>query len=166
MNKLTAFAFPALLIASAIACVTGTISDDVSISESIAIPAVTPLMVGSVQLPEQSFPLDVSGAMSDLAKIGALSLTVKHNVLSGSDAEIVQNVVIGIAPTDGSMQAIETSGAGGAEMPVDTAALLKVLSEGPVTLTVTMTVDASKLSTEASTLNYDLEVSADLKVKK
>lgn len=167
MNKLTILAFPALFAACAFAgCVNGTISDDVSISESIPVPAATPLMTGAVQLPSQSFSFDVSGPISDLTKLGTLSLAVKHNALYGADTSVVQHVVIDIAPKDGSYPPIEVSGAGGEEMSVNTPVLLMVLLEGPTTLTVTMTVDASKLSTEASELSYELELGADLSVKK
>jgi hypothetical protein len=133
-----------LVCACAIGCVQGTASDDASVSESFSLPAspvpIPPGVSGTVDTVQT---YDISSALSNLGKIGGLSVSFPSSVLTGSDLSFMNHVKITMSPqTDGggmpeaTMVDTDVSGTTSVNLPItmDNGTMLRYLSSGPVSL--------------------------------
>ena len=167
-----------LLMVIAVACVSGTAQDDVSVTKSISFPGTNTLLDSGTSIvnvipvtTEQSTSFDVSDSVSKLSDVGDVTLSVNQSTLSG-DVGFIRHVKIMLSPTndDPSRPPVvlvdaDASDPNTLQLPIalDTATLTDYLSQGSVTLDVILT---GTIPSEDVMLTDFLSVHADVGVKK
>lgn len=183
--RTAAISFISLFAAVAyVGCISGTVSDDLSISEQVVLPGAgslandladagipTPAPGSTFTLPVQQFSFDTSDAVSKLVKYGTVSVVVKSSKLSNTDLSFVSSVLVQMQPQDQSLPALTLSDfttrspSTSATIDLPTQNTDKVLPylEKPETLSITMSVNASALPANDTAINYDLVLETQIK---
>ena len=167
-------AYVALLTLAVAACANGVGEVDENFSAVAIVPGASPALLaafgGDEVTVDAPLVLDEKSELSSLGDLGALSLSVSKNSLSGPDLSGVRHVKATIGSKDGKIpqqlaaEADVPAGSTEVELPllIDDHQLLDCLTEGPAVIHLLLT---GAISEKPLTLTYTLAARVNVAVK-